>query len=79
MKVIRCDLPYADVIELHPLSDLHLGDVHCDYKAIMERIEYIKNTPNAYCILGDKNDVDMKYLKSLGAVEFVTPRQIFGY
>jgi hypothetical protein len=39
----------------------------------------IKGRDYAYCILGDKNDVDMKYLKSLGAVEFVTPRQIFGY
>ena len=40
---------------------------------------HIKGRKYAYCILGDKNDVDMKYLKSLGAVEFVTPRQIFGY
>ena len=40
---------------------------------------HIKGRDYAYCILGDKNDVDMKYLKSLGAVEFVTSRQIFGY
>ena len=40
---------------------------------------HIKGRKYAYCILGDKNDVDMKYLKSLGKVEFVTPRQIFGY
>ena len=40
---------------------------------------HIKGRKYAYCILGDKNDVDMKYLKTLGAVEFVTPRQIFGY
>ena len=40
---------------------------------------HIKGRDYVYCILGDKNDVDMKYLKSLGGVEFVTPTQIFGY
>lgn len=52
MKAIRCDLPYAEEIEIHPMADLHIGDAMCDFKLIMERIEYIKNTPNAYCILG---------------------------
>ena len=57
MRAIKCDLPYADTIEIHPMSDLHLGDTMSDYKGIMERIEYIKNTPNAYCILdGDLMD-----------------------
>lgn len=57
MKTIRCDLPYAEQIEIHPLSDLHIGDRNCDYKSILERIEYIKNTPNCYCILdGDLMD-----------------------
>ncbi len=57
MRCIKCDLPYADMIEVHPMADLHLGDAHCDFKGIMERIEYIKNTPNAYCILdGDLMD-----------------------
>ena len=52
MKTIRCDLPYADKIELHPMADLHIGDIHSDGKIILERIEHIKNTENAYCILG---------------------------
>ena len=52
MKAIRCDLPYAETIEIHPMADLHIGDSCADYKLIMERIEYIKKTPNAYCILG---------------------------
>lgn len=39
------------------MADLHIGDSMCDFKGIMERIEYIKNTPNAYCILdGDLMD-----------------------
>ena len=52
MKAIRCDLPYAEQIEILPMADLHLGDSNSDFKLIMERIEYIKNTPNVYCILG---------------------------
>jgi predicted MPP superfamily phosphohydrolase len=52
MKAIRCDLPFAERIEILPMADLHLGDSMADFKLIMERIEYIKNTPNVYCILG---------------------------
>ena len=40
---------------------------------------HIKGRNYLYCILGDRNDVDMKYLKTLGKIEFVTPEQIFGY
>lgn len=57
MRAIKCDLPYADRIEIHPMADLHIGDAHCDYKGILERLEHIKNTPNAYVILdGDLMD-----------------------
>lgn len=57
MKAIRCDLPYAETIEIFPMADHHIGDNNCDFKLILERIEYIKNTPNAYCILdGDLMD-----------------------
>ena len=52
MKAIKCDLPFSEVIEIHPMADLHIGDNMCDFKSIMERIEYIRTTPNAYCILG---------------------------
>lgn len=57
MKAIRCDLPNLDTVEIDTLADLHIGDSSCDFKSIMERIDYIKNTPNAYCILnGDLMD-----------------------
>ena len=57
MKTIRCDLPCVDGVEIHPMSDLHIGDTQSDFKLIMERIEHIKNTDNAYCILdGDLMD-----------------------
>jgi len=57
MKAIKCDLPFAEVIEIHPMGDKHIGDSMCDFKSIMEEIEYIRTTPNAYCVLtGDLMD-----------------------
>lgn len=53
MKVIKCDLPSdMEMMELHPLSDLHIGDNLCDFQLIQRTLDHIKNTPNAYCILG---------------------------
>ena len=52
MKVIKIDLPSElKELELHTFADEHIGDEHCDMKRLLERIEYVKNTPNAYCIL----------------------------
>ena len=65
MKPIRCDLPYAEVIEVHPMADLHIGDVQCDFNYIMERINYIKDTPNAYVIL-DGDLMDTAIASSIG-------------
>ena len=65
MKTIKCNLPYADIIEIMPMADLHIGDSQCDYKLILERIEYIKNTPNAYCIL-DGDLMDTAIASSIG-------------
>ena len=65
MKAIRCDLPCVDRIEIHPMADLHIGDSNCDFKLIMERIEHIKNTANAYCIL-DGDLMDTAIASSIG-------------
>lgn len=65
MKAIRCDLPFAEVIEVHPMADLHIGDSQADFKLIMERIEHIKNTDNAYCIL-DGDLMDSAIASSIG-------------
>ena len=65
MKAIRCDLPYAETVELHTLADLHIGDRCCDFKLILERIEHIKKTPNAYCIL-DGDLMDTAIASSVG-------------
>ena len=52
MKVIKIDLPRElPSVELHTFADEHIGDEHCDLKRLLARIEYVKNTPNAYCIL----------------------------
>lgn len=65
MKAIKCDLPFAETIEIHPMADLHIGDSMCDFKSVMERIEYIKKTPNAYCIL-DGDLMDTAIASSIG-------------
>ncbi len=41
--------------------------------------EFIKGRPYTYCILGDRNDLDMKYLRSLGKIKFLSQEEIFGY
>lgn len=52
MKVIKIDLPSEiKELELHIFADEHIGDEHCDLKRLLERIEYVKNTENAYCIM----------------------------
>lgn len=58
MKIIKIDLPRElSSVELHTFADEHVGDEHCDIKRLMERIEYVKNTPHAYCVLnGDLID-----------------------
>ena len=52
MKVIKIDLPREfSSVEIHTFADEHIGDEHSDIKRLLSRIEYVKNTPNAYCIL----------------------------
>ena len=52
MKAVRIDLSRdLDRVEIHTFADLHLGDKSCDVQLIKQRIEEVKNNPNAYCIL----------------------------
>ena len=52
MKVIKIDLPRElSSVELHLFADEHIGDRQSDIKRLLSRIEFVKNTPNAYCIL----------------------------
>ena len=52
MKIIKADLS-RDIseLELHIFADEHIGDEHCDMERLQSRIDYVANTPNAYCIL----------------------------
>ena len=52
MKIIKIDLSRElDRVELHTFADEHLGDENCDVKRLMQRIEYVRDNNNAYCIL----------------------------
>ena len=77
MKVIKIDLPQdLLLLEIHTFADEHIGDEHCDMKRLQERINYVKNTPNAYCILnGDlldnatKTSIGDTYTQELNPME----------
>lgn len=52
MNTIKIDLPQeVSELEIHTFADEHIGDELCDIKNLLSRIEYVRNTPNAYCIL----------------------------
>ncbi|MBQ0080987.1 MAG: insulinase family protein [Alistipes sp.] len=55
------------------VKDMTLDDV------VAYQQQNIKGRNYTYCILGDKNDIDMKYLSKLGPVEILSNEQIFGY
>lgn len=58
MKVIKKDLP-ADLerCELHIFSDEHIGDPLCDLQRLQHRIDYVRDNPQAYCVMnGDIMD-----------------------
>jgi predicted phosphodiesterase len=52
LKVIKIDLPKdIEKIELYTFADEHIGDEHADLERLKQRIEYVANTPDAYCVL----------------------------
>lgn len=77
MKSIKADLPSElKNIEIHPLADLHIGDSQCEYKRILDELEYIKNTPNAFCVLdGDLMNTAVKYSVSDCYSESISPME----
>ena len=58
MKAIKINLPEELTnIKILIFGDEHIGDEHCDLKRLKERIEFVANTENAYCVLnGDVID-----------------------
>lgn len=86
MKVIKVDLPRELLLlEIHTFADEHIGDEHCDLKRLKERIEYVKNNPNAYCILnGDiidnatKTSIGDTYTQEFNPMEqLITATELF--
>lgn len=53
-------LPHEE-IEIIPIGDSHIGDKNVDLALLKQMVDYIKNTPEAYCILnGDILDMALK-------------------
>ena len=77
MKTIRIDLSQdIQQLEIHTFADEHIGDEHCDLRRLKERIDYVKETPNAFCILnGDiidnatKTSIGDTYTQELNPME----------
>lgn len=69
MKTIIADLSNEfESIEIHTFSDEHIGDAQSDLNRIRERVEYVKNTPNAFCVMnGDL--IDYASRTSIGDIE----------
>lgn len=69
MKIIKVDLPKEITnIELHIFADEHIGDEHCDMDRLKERIKYVAETPNAYCVLNG-DILDNASRSSIGDIE----------
>lgn len=77
MKTVKIDLPQSlKEVEVHTLADLHIGDRFSNKEGIKERIQYIKDTPNAYCILnGDLMNNATKTSVSDSYAEELTPME----
>ncbi len=69
MKTIKVDLSQdLKGIELHTFADEHVGDANCDLVRLRERIKYVAETPNAYCILNG-DILDNASRSSIGDIE----------
>lgn len=77
MRAIKIDLPRdMTSAEIHPISDLHIGDKHCRMDIIKERLEKIAAKDNAFILLnGDicnnatKTSVSDTYAEELSPME----------
>ena len=87
MKIIKKDLSEEiKGIELHIFADEHIGDENCDLERLKERIKYVSETPNAYCVLnGDildnatKTSIGDTYTQEFNPMEQLqTAVEIFG-
>lgn len=77
MKPIRCDLSQdLEQIKILSLSDIHIGDINCDFKLLQRRLDYIKSDPECYCILsGDLMNTATRSSKSDIYSELIPPKE----
>lgn len=69
MKAIKVSLPSElESIQIHIFGDEHIGDEHCDLKRLKERIAYVAETENAYCVLNG-DIIDNASRSSIGDIE----------
>lgn len=68
MKPVVLELPEnLEHIDVHLLGDWHIGDPLCDLVSVAEKLDVIRDNPNAYCILGG-DLCDMALRDSIGDV-----------
>ena len=68
MKPVVLELPEnLEHIDVHLLGDWHIGDPLCDLVSVAEKLDVIRDNPNAYCILGG-DLCDMALRDSVGDV-----------
>lgn len=69
MKAIKCDLPSnIKMLEIMPFADEHIGDQHSNIDRIKERIKYVAENPNVYCLLNG-DILDYASRSSVGDIE----------
>lgn len=65
IKPIQTKLDVGNNLKLYVLSDTHIGDANADINTLKRIINYIKDTPECYCILlGDILNTALKTSKS---------------
>lgn len=68
MKPVVLELPEnLERMDVHLLGDWHIGDPLCDLVSVAEKLDEIREKPNAYCILGG-DLCDMALRDSIGDV-----------
>lgn len=75
MKPIKIELSAGlQEVELIPISDVHLGDPHCEFERIQENIRCVAERENAYAILcGDLMNTAVKTSVSDTYAETIPP------
>ena len=74
---VRCrDLGLSEPMDrelFEKVQDMTMDDV------IAYQQEWVKGRKYFYGILGDKNDIDLNFLQTLGPVQFLSQEEIFGF